>query len=96
MSKSSRKGARREREWADKWNGHKVSRLGYEGPDVVTPSLNLTEPLRVWEVKSKEALPKWLVDWLEQVDREGADALAFRQNRGDWYVIIRADRLEEK
>lgn len=100
MSKSSRKGAYRERQWAKFVNGEKMSRLGYEGPDVKSKPLHLMKPLMSWEVKSREALPDWLVGtegWLGQMKREGADALVFRQNRGNWYMIVEIEEgdLEE-
>ena len=97
MSKSSRKGDRREHQWADEIGGEKLSRKGYEGPDVKSAPVHLLTPLMNWEVKSKEALPNWLVGkpekgqeegWLTQMEREGADALVFRQNRGPWYMIV--------
>lgn len=101
MSKSSRKGDSRENERAADTGGEKVSRKGYEGADVVHPPLVLRSPLRICEVKSKEDLPLWLVGvdkngnegWITQMEREGADYIAFRQNRQPWYVIMRADRL---
>lgn len=91
MSKSSRKGAYRENQWAKFIGGEKLSRLGYEGPDVKSPPLHLMKPLALWEVKSREALPDWLVGtegWIGQMKREGADAIVFRQNRGSWYIIV--------
>lgn len=102
MSKSSRKGDRREKEWADLWDGTKISRKGYQGPDVITPPLHINK-LAKWEVKSAENLPLWFIGvnkdgdegWITQMEREGADALAFRQNYGDWYIIVRADKLED-
>lgn len=100
MSKSSRKGDRREHEWAEKVGGEKISRKGYEGPDVISPPIHLTKAMMRWEVKSKEDLPDWLVGeegWLGQMEREGADALVFRQNRKPWYMIVRIgdEDLEE-
>ena len=92
MSKSSRKGYLREQEWADLVGGKKMSRLGYEGPDVISPNKRFTPNLSVWEVKSKEDLPAWLVGpegWLGQMEREGADAIVFRQNRKPWYMIVK-------
>ena len=91
MSKSSRKGSRRELEWATFIGGEKKSRLGYEGPDVQSLPMKLTKELRLWEVKSKEAMPAWLVGpdgWLGQIAKSGADAVVFRQNNKGWYMIV--------
>ena len=90
MSKSSRKGAGGEREWAAFVGGEKLSRLGYEGPDVMSPSYRVTG-LAVWEVKRIKLLPKWFVAWLTQSLR--ADALVFRQDNDRWWVVIPASRL---
>lgn len=100
MSKSSRKGNYRENQWAKFIGGKKLSRLGYEGPDVESKPLHLMKPLRLWEVKSREAMPEWLVGtegWIGQMKREGADALIFRQNRGNWYMLVEIEKgdLEE-
>ena len=51
----------------------------------------LSAPLEVWEVKRTERLRIWAA--IDQAERAGADALAFRRNRGDWYVVVRADQL---
>ena len=94
MSKSSRKGNRRELEFAEFIGGEKLSRLGYEGPDVGSKPMHLTKPFRLWEVKSAEDLPLWLVGpegWLGQMEREGADGLVFRQNRKPWYLIVKIE-----
>lgn len=91
MSKSSRKGDLRENEFATLIGGKKISRKGYEGPDVESPPLRFGRTFSLWEVKSKEDLPAWLAGpegWLGQMKREGADAVVFRQNRGEWYAII--------
>ncbi len=94
MSKSSRKGARREHEWANLVGGEKKSRLGYEGPDVKSLPMRLTKAFSLWEVKSKESMPAWLVGpdgWLGQIEKSGAHAVVFRQNRGRWYMIVPLD-----
>lgn len=100
MSKSSRKGDRRELEFATKFLGHakyKLSRKGYKGPDVGAKPLRLKKVFTFFEIKSKEDLPLWLVGdgdadsegWLAQMDREGADAVVFRQNHKPWYMIVK-------
>lgn len=91
MSRQSRKGDRREREWADLNGGVKLSRKGYEGPDVATPPLRLNRVFTRWEVKSKEDLPKWLADWMGQMGRYGNVPLVFRQNRKPWFMLVRVD-----
>lgn len=94
MTKQSRKGDKREHEWARFISGKKVSRKGYEGPDVISNPLHLQKPLTVWEVKSREELPNWFAGpegWLGQMHREGADAVVFRQNRKGWYMIVKID-----
>lgn len=90
LSKSSRKGDRREHEWAHVVGGEKLSRKGYEGPDVKSDPLELRKVFEYWEVKSTEDLPLWLVGdegWIGQMHREGADAVVFRQNRKQWYLL---------
>ena len=102
MSKSSRKGDLREREFATKFLGdvrYKLSRKGYEGPDVGGSTLRLNKLFTWFEVKSKEDLPQWLVGegegdkegWLAQMRREGADAIVFRQNRKPWLLLTEID-----
>lgn len=92
MSKSSRKGANGEREWAEFTGGVKLSRLGYTGPDVLSPPCQVTD-LKLWEVKRVLELPKWLQAWLDQTVDEGADGLAFRVNNGSWWIAMPASRL---
>lgn len=90
MSKSSRKGDRREHEWAFIVGGEKLSRKGYEGPDVKSDPMKIDKVFEYWEVKSKEAMPAWLVGpdgWIGQMQREGADAVVFRQNHKQWYLL---------
>lgn len=103
MSRASRKGDVREHEWANEWGGKKLSKKGYEGPDVKTPPLVLAEPMTIWEVKSKEDLPLWLVGesetrdkrgWIPQMEKDGSHGIAFRQNYKDWYFIARGSQLE--
>lgn len=87
MGKKSRdKGRRGELEWAKKRGGKRISRIGLDGPDVQTPPYQ-PEPAVLWEVKRPGSLPVWLKDYLDQMEREGADALAFREDRGTWYTI---------
>lgn len=94
MGNSRRKGFRGEHEWATKVGGSKISRTGYDGPDVESPPMSV-DGLVLWEVKRVKALPKWLDGWLVQARAEGADALAFRQDRDEWWVLVPAHRLEE-
>jgi hypothetical protein len=95
MTNSRRKGARGEHAWAKHMNGRKISRTGHIGPDVHTPPYRAAG-LEVWEVKVRDTLPAWLEEWMEQTVRQDADALAFKRNRGDWWVLVPADRLERE
>lgn len=93
MTNSRRKGARGEHEWAQQLpGGAKISRTGYEGPDVSSLPLKVSG-LTVWEVKRRAALPGWLQEWQTQALREHA-AIAFREDRGDWWVMVPAEWLE--
>lgn len=79
--------------------GKKHSRKGYEGPDVVSPPMKVAKTFEYWEVKSTEALPNWLVGddgWIGQMHREGADAVVFRQNRKQWYLLTPISAAELK
>ena len=91
-TRSRRKGKAGEREWAKFTDGKVVSRIGQGSPDVETPPLCVVG-LRLWETKRLEELPIWLQEWQEQTIAEGADGLAFRQDRGEWWVLIPAARL---
>jgi len=91
-TRSRRKGKAGEREWAKHMGGKVVSRIGQGSPDVETPPLFIAG-LALWETKRLEELPAWLVDWQEQTIAEGADALAFRPDRGEWWLLIPASRL---
>lgn len=61
--------------------GRKVSRTGYPGPDVEGADGT------VYEVKRLRTLPVLLAGWLTQAKTEGADAVAFRADHGEWYVV---------
>lgn len=73
-------------EWAEKLGGKRISRIGLDGPDVETPPYQ-PEPVTVWEVKRPGALPAWLREYIEQMEREGAQAIAVREDYGTWYTI---------
>lgn len=92
MARSNPKGARGEKEWAAYVSGVKVSRRGYEGPDVESPPARVG-PLTVWEVKLRKTLPAWLEDWMAQVQQHDAHAVAFRRNRGEWWILAPASLL---
>ena len=92
MVNSRDKGRRGEREFAKLFDGVRISEPGRPGPDVRTPPLVLAEALEVFEVKWSN---RWrLREWLKQAEREGADAIAFREDRGPWYVLFPASRLQ--
>lgn len=82
MPKSNRKGRRGELQLADRLGGKRVSKIGQEGPDV------RDRHGRYWEAKWEKKLPQWLLRRLSQARREGAHALAVRQNYDDWIVIM--------
>lgn len=92
MPRSSSKGHRGEHAWAKVLEGKKISRRGYEGPDVESPEQTISG-LTLWEVKVRASLPVWLEDWMDQTKREGAHALAVRRNRGEWWVLVPASSL---
>lgn len=94
-SHSRNKGRRGELEWAKKVGGHRDNDEGLSGIDVRSkPIGTLYPPLEYWEVKRRASIPATIRTWLKQMHDEGADAVAFREDRGDWYVIIRAERLD--
>ena len=90
MADPRRKGARGEREWAAYLRG-----LGLEarrvplsgaapgyGGDVESAVPGLGRVL--WQVKRRRRLPGWL-------SLEGVDAVALREDRGGWYVLLPAE-----
>ena len=92
MARSNAKGTRGELSWAERVNGKKLSRRGYEGADVASPPWTI-EPMSIWEVKLRAEFPGWLEDWMTQVIAEGAHGLAMRRNYGEWWLLIPASRL---
>lgn len=84
--KSRNKGRRGELELAEILDGERISRIGLDGPDVKTPPYQ-PDPVTLWEVKRVAKLPASVRDWIEQMKREGADAIAFREDRGEWFTI---------
>jgi hypothetical protein len=93
MPNSRSKGYRLERQFADKLGGKRIARSGYPGPDVKTPPQILDQPITTWEIKGLAGLPKWLLNWQEQMVREGADAIAFRQDNDRWWVMFPLAKL---
>lgn len=92
-AKSRRKGQKGQLEWAKYIDGTVIARTGYEGPDVLGPG-HAVSNLRIWEVKRRAEFPKWLLSWFSQTTSEGADAIAFRVDRNDWWIAVPASRLE--
>ena len=89
MVNSRAKGRRAELEFAKRFDGRRISENGLPGPDVETPPL--LARLKTFEVKHAE---RWRIEeWMQQARAEGADGVAFRRNRGPWYVVIEADSL---
>ena len=92
-NRSRVKGRRGEQEWARETGGVR-RRIGVPGHDVTSPPwtrFGVTD----WEVKRVERLPAVLRGWLEQTVGEGAEALAFREDRGGWWVCIPWDERWE-
>ena len=87
MGKKSRnKGRQGENEWAKKLGGKRISQIGLEGPDVLTPPYQ-PKPVKIWEVKRIAKMPALLRDWFIQMERDGSEAVAFRADRDSWYTI---------
>ena len=84
--KSRNKGRRGELEAAEKLGGQRISRIGLDGPDVECPPYQ-PKPATLVEVKRVSKLPAVVRDWLEQMEREGAHMVMFREDRGQWYTL---------
>jgi hypothetical protein len=90
MADPRRKGARGEREWAAYlrslgWEARRVPLSGAApgyGGDVESHVPGLGRVL--WQVKRRGGLPRWL-------GLEGVDAVALREDRGGWYVLLPAE-----
>ena len=89
MVNNRRRGRIAENEWAEICRGHRISRTGEAGSDVVDGFG------RNWEVKRIKSLPTRIADWLSQSARQKDYGVAFRADRGKWYVIIEADKFLE-
>lgn len=81
-----RRGRNAENEFTNTYGKKRISEAGVAGPDVLDKRGNLVE------VKRIKAMPKLLQSWINQARTEGADLIAFRANRGRWYIIIEADQ----
>lgn len=98
MAKKSRvKGQRGQNEWAKFVGGTVLARAGYDGADVESPPMVIRD-LTLWEVKRRKALPQWLRDWMYQAEMQvvgttAAIALAFREDHGEWWLLIPASEL---
>jgi hypothetical protein len=90
---SRRKGRRGELEWAKYVGGDRANDEGLAGLDVESPPVGIV-PIERWEVKRPGKVSASLRAWMEQTINEGADALAFREDGGEWWVLMPADRLE--
>lgn len=89
MVNNRRRGRVAENEFAERYFGRRVSRTGEAGPDVIDVYRDYVE------VKRVKQLPASLKSWLTQAHTEGAAVVAFRENRGPWYVILAADEYYE-
>lgn len=92
--KSKSKGRAGELEWAKLTGGERISRTGEPGPDVSHPPM-IVGPITTAEVKRVAKMPAILRSWLAQAREEGADYVAFREDRGPWYVVMEADDVQE-
>jgi hypothetical protein len=88
--KSRQKGRTGENDWAKKTGGERISEAGMPGPDVKTPGLWFG-PHYLAEVKRPAKIVGQLREYIEQMEGEGADHLAFREDRGEWYVVLKAE-----
>lgn len=84
MPNNRSRGRRGENEFAERYDGKRISRTGEPGSDVLGPKG------RTWEVKRIKALPVRIKAWLTQAQEQGDYGVAFREDRGKWYVIIEA------
>jgi hypothetical protein len=84
-NRSRRKGAGGEREWAKVCGGRKISRTGYDGPDVEGRDLEL------YEVKRPGSGVTKLHAAIEQGQEEGAPLVAIRQDGAPWVVAMSAE-----
>ena len=91
---SRNKGRRGELEWAKYVGGERDNDEGLPGIDVEGPPLGIHPPLEKWEVKRLKEFPKWLQEWHDQAEREGADAIAYRVDGGPWWIAMKAERLD--
>lgn len=94
MAKKSRvKGQRGQNEFAKRLPGGTVlARAGYDGADVQSDPV-YSDPIVLWEVKRRKALPQWLRDWQQQallqvIDSPHPPVVAFREDHGQWWVML--------
>ena len=71
-----------ENEFAKLVLGKRISRTGERGGDV------MDFDGQTWEVKRTKALPALLRGWIEQANRQGDYGVAFREDHGQWYLLI--------
>lgn len=67
--------------FAEAIGGIRISRTGEPGPDVEGPDG------RLYEIKLLRSLPALLRSWIEQKEREGAVAVGFKEDRGEWFIL---------
>lgn len=87
MPNNRRRGRLGENEFAEFVGGERISRTGEPGSDV------RDSQGRTWEVKRIKQLWKRLERWLDQAKDQGDYGVAFRANRGKWYVIVEAEKF---
>ena len=89
MVNNRSRGRRGEIEYAKFIGGQRISRTGESGSDVKDGKG------RTWEVKRIKTLPKRISAWLIQASYQSDFGVAFREDRGKWYVIIEAKKFLE-
>lgn len=82
------RGRRGELNFAAAIGGHRISRTGEPGPDVMGPDG------RTYEVKLVKELPQYLKDFVAQADRQGCAAVAIKEDRGRWLMLARLENWQ--
>ena len=91
---SRNKGRRGELEWAKYVGGRRCNDEGLPGHDVESDPLGIWPGISKWEVKRPGTMLVGLKNWIDQMEKEGSDAVAFREDNGRWYIIVPAERLD--
>ena len=76
------RGRQGENEAAAILGGHRISRTGEAGSDIVD------KVGRTWECKRLKTWPARMAGWMAQSASQGDHGIIARADRGKWYVII--------